>query len=161
MPSVYLAGPITGMTFDAAEDWRAEMRDALQPFGITCFSPLRQKHALRGAGVIGTKPYTNVLATDRGIMTRDHNDCATCDLIFVNFLGATRVSIGTVMECAWSFAYRKPLVVAMETDDNCHDHPMMREAFGYRVASLSHGSDVIRAILLPDAIDTRRPPSRT
>lgn len=146
---VYLAGPITGLAFDDAQDWRADMRQMLEPVGIDCYSPLRQKHFLRSAGVLEGAYNHNPMSTDRGIMTRDHFDCQTSDLIFCNLLDAKRVTIGSVMEIAWAYAYRKPLVVAMEAEGNVHEHPMVREAIGYRVPSLEHAAAVIQAILLP------------
>lgn len=151
---VYLAGAISGLAFDDAQDWRAYVRGALEPTGIDAYSPLRQKHFLENVGPIDPNGSYGVwpLSTDRGIMTRDHFDCQSSDLIFVNLLGATRVSIGTVMEIAWAFAYRKPLVMAME-DGNLHDHPMIREAIGYRVPTLDHAIAVTQAILLPHTVD--------
>jgi hypothetical protein len=114
---VYLAGPIAGLTFDGAQDWRDEVTEMLAS-EIACYSPLRNKQFLRNSGVITQTAYANPMASDRGIMTRDHFDCQTSDAIFVNLLGAERVTIGTVMEIAWGFAYRKPVVVAMEPTNN-------------------------------------------
>ena len=145
---VYLAGPITGLTYDDAQNWREEVKKALAP-EINCYSPLRQKHYLRQEGVLDQSYSCHELSTDRGIITRDHWDCKTCDLVFANFLGTTRVSIGTVMEFAWAFSYRKPLVVVMENTNNLHDHPMIREAIGYRTDSMARAIEIVRAVMLP------------
>lgn len=153
MFKVYLAGPIAGLTYDAAQDWRSEVTKALAP-EISCYSPLRQKHFLRGE--IGTKKYKDVLATDRGIMTRDHFDCMTSDLIFVNYLGTTKVSRGTDMELAFAFAYRKPVIVAVEPDSSILDHPMVREAVQFRTATLAEAIALTRAVLLPEAVDSSK-----
>jgi nucleoside 2-deoxyribosyltransferase len=147
---VYLAGPIAGLTFDDAQDWRADVTEMLAP-QIECYSPLRNKQFLRDHGVISTGQYTSPMATDRGIMTRDHWDCQTSDAIFCNLLGTTKVTIGTVMEIAWAFSYRKPLVVVMERNNNLHDHPMIREAIGYRTDSMNEAIAITRAVLLHDA----------
>lgn len=147
---VYLAGPIAGLTYDEGQDWRENVKDALAP-DIECYSPLRNKEFLRTSGVIGTSAFTHPMATDRGIMTRDHFDCQTSDLIFCNLLGTARVTIGTVMEIAWAFAYRKPLVVVMEKGNNLHDHPMIREAIGYRTDNFVEATAITRAILLHNA----------
>ena len=145
---VYLAGPISGLTYDGAQSWRKVVTDTLAP-DITCYSPLRQKHYLRSEGTLEQSYTCHELSTDRGIMTRDHWDCMTSDVVFANLLGATRISIGTVMELAWAFAYRKPLIVVMEPENNAHEHPMIREALGYRVDSLERGVEIARALLLP------------
>lgn len=147
IPKVYLAGPITGLDYNEGQDWRNE---ATELFGrkMDCFSPLRYKQYLRAEGKLSFG-YKNILSTDRGIMARDHHDCMTSDLVFVNLLGAKEPSKGTIMEIAWAYAYRKPLVVVMEPEGNCHEHGMIREAIDFRVASLEHAVDVARAILLP------------
>lgn len=145
---VYLAGPISGLTFDEGQDWRTYVRGVLAQSGIKGYSPLRQKHFLREAGVLSGS-YPNPMATSRGIMTRDHFDVKTADLIFVNFLGAKKLSAGTVMELGWAYAYGKPVVCAIEPDDTVHAHPMIEEAIGYRLPTLDAAIAVTQAILLP------------
>jgi hypothetical protein len=49
-----------------------------------------------------------VLSCARGITTRDYNDCKRCDILVANFLGADKISIGTVMEIAWAKAFPNP-----------------------------------------------------
>ena len=148
MKKVYLAGPITGLDFGTSVGWRTYAKAALQP-DIEGFSPLRCKEYLAERGALLASGYDDtVLSSARGIMTRDHHDCMTCDLILVNLLGAERVSIGTVMEIAWGHAYRKPLVVAMEKTGNVHDHAMITEAIGFRVETMDQALVTVRAILL-------------
>ena len=148
-PKVYLAGAISGLTYDAAEEWRGAVKAALLPDDIDCFSPLRNKQYLRKEGVLEQSYPHNAFSSDRGINTRDHWDCLSSDLIFVNLLGAQRVSVGTVMEIAWGFAYRKPVVAVIEEAGNLHDHPMIREAIGFRVPSVGEGVLITRSILRP------------
>lgn len=147
---VYLAGPIAGLTYDEGQDWREYAQAALASHFINGYSPLRQKDFLRAAGVIGKTQFANPMATDRGIMTRDHNDCKTADAILVNLLGAKSVSAGTVMEMAWAYAYGVPLIVAMEETGNLHEHPMIRESIDFRVTTLDEAIAVTVAILLPN-----------
>ena len=145
---VYLAGPIAGLTYDEGQDWRAYAQAALETHGILGYSPLRQKDFLRSHGVIGTAKWDNPMATDRGIMTRDHNDVKTSGALLINLLGAQKVSAGTAMEMAWAWAYKIPVVVAIEDTGNCHEHPMMRETFDYRVPDLDAAISIVAAILL-------------
>lgn len=147
--TVYLAGPISGLTYDGAQSWRDAVKDALAP-RIHAYSPLRAKQHLRAHGVLEQSYETSPLSTDRGINTRDHHDCMTCDLIFCYLLGAPRISVGTVMEVAWAFAYRKPLVLVMEPTGNLHDHPMLRECVGFRTNDLDEAIQITRSILLHD-----------
>src|SRR4051812_12682585 len=105
MYHVYLAGPITGLSFDNAVNWREEFIAKL-PSEIVGLSPLRGKDYLEGEPSIAAC-YENaglVLSCERGITTRDYNDVKRSDVIVVNLLGAQKVSIGTVMEIAWAKA---------------------------------------------------------
>lgn len=148
-PSVYTVGPITGVSFGACVDWRVDFARALAP-EIICFSPMRRKDDLQDIGGLIKDDYVgNVLSCSRGIMTRDYFDCRRHDLAVANFLGAQKVSIGSIMEVAWTFKDRVPLIVVMEPEGNVHDYSMVREATGFRVTTLQEAEKVARAILLP------------
>lgn len=146
-PRVYLAGPIKGLAYGEAVDWREAMSEALSP-EIVAYSPMRGKHYLDNGQPLPMAVAESVLSNSRAIMTRDHNDCRTADMVIANLAGAQTVSIGTVMEIAWSFAYRVPLVLIHE-DGDLHDHPMIREAAGWTVRTLDEAVYVARSVLLP------------
>lgn len=157
-PSVYLAGPITGESYEGATDWREHVAGLLAAPSdpkrrIAAFSPLRCKPYLASEKVLGTAYDQHVLSTARGIFVRDYNDCRRCDALIVNFLGATRVSIGTVMEIAWAVAFRKPVIVVMEPRGNVHEHAMLSESYGFRVVTLAEAVSVAQALLLPGRRD--------
>ena len=143
---VYLAGPITGCTYGECTDWRKDFADSM-PDVIECFSPMRFKKHLENAGPIEDNYPQHVLCSQRGIMSRDYFDCVRADIGVFNLLGATRVSIGTVMEMAWCYAKQIPTVVAMEKEGNLHEHSMLREAMSFRVESIEAAKEVVRAIL--------------
>lgn len=146
---VYLAGPITGLTFDGADDWRKEAIAELAKHNIKGLSPLRAKEYLREIGEIsGTgEEYAHMgpLSLPRGVTTRDRYDATRCDVLLVNVKGAKKVSIGTVMEIAWADAKRIPIV--MVTDDkNPHDHMMVNECLGFVVSDIDEALHIIKAI---------------
>lgn len=148
-PSVYLAGPITGLTYDEAQDWRAGVRSELWDAGIEAFSPLRVKHYLREHGVLEDQYQgINALSDGRGIIARDRNDVRRRDMVLANLVGAERVSIGTVMEIAWADAFRTPVVIAMEPE-NVHQHAMVVESVGFIVPTLEEAIEIVKAVLLP------------
>jgi nucleoside 2-deoxyribosyltransferase len=149
MKNVYLAGPITGQTFDGCTDWRQFAIKELGAVGITGLSPMRAKDYLKNESFVGDEYQDTVLSSSRGIITRDRWDTTRCDLILVNFLGAERVSIGTVMEMAWADACRTPSIVVMKSEGDLHDHSMLREVTGFRVETLEEGLEVAKAILTP------------
>lgn len=152
--SVYLAGPITGLTFDDATDWRNHARDALAKHGIEGLSPLRGKAYLKTLGQLSAgslaEGKAGILSKPRAIMVRDFRDATTCGALLVNLLGATRVSIGTVMEIAWAYQIHTPIVCCMEPEGNVHDHAMITEAIGIRCTSLEQGLAVCVSILNPN-----------
>lgn len=145
---VYLAGPITGLDYKGATNWRNEVRDKVGPY-IGTYSPLRGKEFLGRATAIADHYDGSVMAGVKGINTRDYNDVVTSDAVFVNFLGSKKVSIGTVMEIAWAKAHNVPVVCVME-EDNIHHHAMLDYACGYIVDNLEEGVEVLKALLFSD-----------
>lgn len=153
---IYLAGPITGVSFNGCVSWREWFIDHL-PKELVGLSPLRGKDYLEGEGNLQMQYADKVLSTARGITTRDYNDVRRADLIVANLLGAGRVSVGTVMEIAWAKAFSVPVVAVMEPDGNVHDHAMIQECVGFRVETLAEALWLSRVILLP--APHRRPAS--
>jgi nucleoside 2-deoxyribosyltransferase len=154
--TVYLAGPISGCTWEEATGWRNEVRDQLLRSSIKAVSPLRAKVYLRECtnpikdhyddDDIDVNAFQN-MSTPRGITTRDRFDCLNTNVLFVNLLGTDRVSIGTAMEIAWADANRIPSVIVIEDEGNPHDHAMINECTGYRVNTLEKGIEIVKAIL--------------
>lgn len=146
-PTVYLAGPITGCTYEEATDWR---HGFTRKVGATvrCLSPMRGKAYLAS---LDSMPHTfnEVMSIQKAIVARDYFDTRRCDVMVANFLGAIEVvSIGTVIECAWAHAHGVPVLAVIEQEGNCHDHPMLRETWGWRVPSLDEAAAAIQIILV-------------
>jgi nucleoside 2-deoxyribosyltransferase len=154
-PRVYLAGPISGQSFASATEWRATAIQNLRKYGIKAYSPMRSKEFLRGSGELPTfasMPDAGPLATSKGIMSRDHNDCIRADALLINFLGVDRVSLGTAMELAWAYDRHIPVVVVAESDNPNIVHPMAHEAIKFRVDTLAEGLALIHTIVFPEGI---------
>lgn len=149
---VYLAGPITGLSYADGQDWRLQAKTILSEMGITAFSPLRNKNYLDSIGkipaLVDRKDVHRPLSTPKGIVTRDVHDVMSADALLVNLIGTEAVSIGTVMEIAIAYSHRKPMVLAMEPD-NIHEHPFVLEMCGFRVETLQDAIDLVGDILLP------------
>jgi len=163
---VYLAGPIGGLTFKEGQGWRDYVAREL-PMEIRAMSPLRGKGQLTSlrSGVIHANGYyeDNPLTAQAGITARDRNDCMRADAVLFNLLGATSVSIGTMVEIGWADAYRKPIVLVIEDPGNVneptgnvHEHPMIRAVSGFRVNNLDDAIAVLTAVLLPEGEGTPR-----
>jgi len=152
---VYLAGPITGLSYDGAVDWRDYVCQKLNP-SLIGYSPLRFKQYLKDEKVITSRQEDNIkhsdlsvtLSSDKGIVARDGFDVKTSDLVIMNLLGAKRVSIGTVWEAGLAYAYDVPVILVMEPEGNIHDHMMIR-TIPFIVHDLDTAIQVAHAILLP------------
>ncbi len=148
----YLAGPITGESFDSATTWREDFKTKLNN-GIVGISPLRCKEYLDSEACIkdaydgGQNGMALPLSTSRAITTRDYYDVMHCDMLVAYVKGAKIVSIGTVVEIAWAKAFNKPVVLIIENEGNIHEHSMIREAIGYRVDSLDGAIYIVNSFL--------------
>jgi nucleoside 2-deoxyribosyltransferase len=144
---IYLAGAISGLTYEEAQDWRTDFAESIDP-RIECFSPLRGKEYLTMRGPLEGSYDEFPLSTDRGITVRDRNDCMGADLVVFNMLGAKRVSIGTMVEFGWADAARVPSVLIMEKTGNVHEYPMVREIASFRVDNVADAIAIAEVVLL-------------
>lgn len=145
----YLAGPITGLTYGDAVDWREQIKKLL-PGEITGMSPMRCKQYLKKHDKIKSGYSEYPLSTPKGIKTRDKNDCKRSNVLIINVLGAKTVSIGTVLEIGWADSFGIPSILIMEEEGNIHDHPMIRESVGFVVQTIEDAALIASAILLPN-----------
>lgn len=154
--TVYLAGPIDGLSYQEGIGWRDHAQKELAVEGIKGLSPQRGKEYIGEIKEIADEMdfskqeglSDNPMSTSKGIMARDKFDALNCTILFVNFLGAKRVSIGTIMEIAWAYMQGKPIIVVIEDDDKLHkNHPMLRETFSYVVNDIDQGLDIVKGIL--------------
>lgn len=148
--TAYLAGPITGLSYAGATDWRFYAVEKLAQHGIRGLSPMRGKHYLSHLkSISGTgEEYKDlgVLSTQKSVVTRDRMDTTTSDVVLMNLLGAERVSIGTMIEAGWADGARVPIVLVIEPE-NVHHHMMLREIAGFVVGSLDEALATIISIL--------------
>lgn len=145
---VYLAGPISGLSYEGAQTWRDEFSAQIDP-QIACYSPLRGKDYLKMRGPLEGSYEEFPLSTDQGITTRDRFDCMGSDLVVFYLLGAERISIGTMIELGWADAARNPAILIIEKTGNPHEHPMLRETTQFRVDNMKDAIAIAEIILLP------------
>lgn len=149
---VYLAGPITGLDYAGATDWREYAKDRLAKYGILGVSPMRAKEFLKNlrsmpSGEEARHIDTHGLALPHGYVARDRLDVRRSDAILMNLMGAKIVSIGTMVELGWADAFHKPIVLAMENVGNIHEHGFVRELTQYHNTDLDTAIETIAAIL--------------
>lgn len=154
--TVYLAGPIDGLSFREGVEWRQYAQKQLATEGVKGISPQRGKDYI-GENAVLSKDMDfvkqealfsdNIMSTAEMIMTRDKFDALNCDVLLVNFHGAKRASIGTVMEIAWAYLQGKPVIVVADEDDTLHrKHPMLRKAFSCITSDLDEAIEVVLSI---------------
>lgn len=135
---VYLAGGIQGMSYQECIEWRDKVSQILAFYEIESMSPMRGKAFLQPEKSIKTSYEQNRMSTKAAIFARDKWDCLRADIVFVNLLGATRVSIGTMFEIAWAQDHGKYIIIAME-DENLHVHAFVQESASLIVPTLEEG----------------------
>ena len=144
---VYLAGPISGQSYGLCTSWREEVKSELLLAGILGYSPMRGKAYLSKEATIADSYSDHTMSSIVGINVRDYNDVKTSDALLVNLLECNgKVSIGTVMEIAWTRVFQIPVVIVMEKG-NVHDHGML--TYGNIVVStIEEGIAAIKQLLL-------------
>ncbi len=149
MSKVYLSGPIMGLNYQEARfGWRAEVAARFFP-GIEALSPMRQEgHLAEVEGPLGDTDAerNHIFSHARMIVAKDWLDIKQSDIVLVNFLGATNVSKGTLVEMGMAYASGKTIVIVMEDKGNVHDHPFVRE-LGMVVTNLDDAVNIINAML--------------
>jgi nucleoside 2-deoxyribosyltransferase len=149
-PIVYLAGPVTGLSFNQAYEWRKTASDLLAP-RIECANPVRGQLHLKDEAAIKHTYIGNPFTSQRGIMVQDHYDVCRSTVLLVNLLGAREKSQGTGMELAWAWDKHIPVVAVIEDEGNPHDgHPMILETFSFRCSDLLTGIEIIRRLVIPE-----------
>lgn len=147
MTLVYLGGPIKGLSYEGATNWRYEARNKLNQDLIEVLDPMRNKEWLVGVQKFGEPPESDPLTAQKGIVTRDRMDLKRCDMVLFNLRGAEQVSIGTMVEFGWADAFRKPIVTIVGPED-LHWHAFVRELSGFIVGSLGDGLEVVKRVLV-------------
>lgn len=143
---LYLGGPITGLSWDDATDWREVVIRKLPPH-IIGVSPLRAKRYLHAENSLNDSYEAFPLSSKRGIAMRDFYDVERCDGMLFNFLEAKKISIGSILEIGGGAVLRKPIVVVME-EENIHQHSMVNDRV-LVVPDLEQGITVACALISP------------
>lgn len=155
---VYLAGPISGMSYGEATDWRQAITSLFLP-GIVGVSPMRMKEwASKLKAIKDVKQYAKVADEEdflisgesHAINTRDMYDVRTCDMTLIympkSLTDKAGISVGTVKEIGYAARDRKPMVLVTD-DKKVAGHPLIREDIGWIVPTLEMGADVVNSVL--------------
>jgi len=142
--TVYLAGPIAGLTEGEAKDWRSDVSERLLEHNIMGISPLRCEPATDGRYDISTTQNgDNLFGTAQAIGSKNEFDARNADMILV-YLPSP--SIGTIIELGWGKALNTPTVVVTD-DPGIKLHPVIRHCSSWSLDTLDEAVDVIIGVL--------------
>lgn len=142
---VYLAGPITGLTFRGCQDWRDGVKDELKEYYIDAVSPLRLKEFLDDGKIINGADMPR-----NWIVNRDRWDVEMADVVLANLAGATKVSLGTVSEITQARGNPTTFCIVVlpegEKETNPHHHIFTYALVDAIVESLEEAVELIKVL---------------
>jgi nucleoside 2-deoxyribosyltransferase len=144
---IYLAGPITGKSFDEVMSRYREKTSLLVDFGYEVLSPMTAKGGLKGENAFVSTGYSGPVANDHSIFGRDRWMVTQADVVLVDLSNAVTVSIGATMELAWASYLNKHTVLVMQ-HGNVHDHAFVKEAADVRFGDMEEAYDYLRELSL-------------
>lgn len=141
--TVYLAGPITGLSYGGATGWRHQVVGELAERAphIRCIDPMRAKQHLAAVEAIGPFGHEGGLLDGHAVVQRDLWDVARSDVLLMNLAGSKAASIGCMVELGWAKAHRRFSIVVLPHDErgpggNPHDHLFVHEVASALVPDL-------------------------
>jgi nucleoside 2-deoxyribosyltransferase len=145
---VYLGGPITGLGYEEARNgWRPKFAGLLDIF-IHPLSPMRQEGHLAEIKEISAHSYDhNQLSSAKGIVAKDCLDIDRSAIVVFNFLGAKKVSAGSVWEMGYAKCAHKPIIIIMEPEGNPHDHVFIVTSADFRCTSIEEAAGIVNSLL--------------
>jgi nucleoside 2-deoxyribosyltransferase len=161
---IYLAGPITGLTFPVANAWRQKVRDALPP-SVETLNPLRFDDPDQTENFIHRSPAFDGM---KNVVRRNYHDVQRSDLILACFENCSpdNISIGSVYELGWAYSLRIPTIVVVpglteettmaearsmaQRPSTNYNHPYLKEAVDHLTDNLDEAIRIVR-VLLPDS----------
>jgi len=127
MQTIYLCGPITGLTLPDAKSWRHKVKGSLANLAQVIDPTRDSPDTIRRSESAQTRVMTaNRLLHGKQIVKRNRFDIERSDVVLACFLGTKSVSIGSVGEIFWADAMGKPVIIVRE-EDNLHNHDMLNE----------------------------------
>jgi nucleoside 2-deoxyribosyltransferase len=115
---VYLAGAISGLTFQRGNQWREALAAELTKLGIESFNPLAPDKKLNDGRVIKHADYPEGV-TGEDIFNRDKNWIDQANLVVANF-NAPHFSPGTMWEIGYAYGQRIPVIAFGDVSQLSH-----------------------------------------
>jgi hypothetical protein len=151
--TVYLAGPIAGLSYGEAAGWRDRVGQELANHAphIRCLDPMRGKQEIEASPRIEAGRGGDLYGPEMTV-ARDLWDIESADVILMNLAGVSDVSIGSMIELGHAAALRKLVIVVLPEQSeshvsgtNPHDHPFVRQVASGVVGSLDDAIELLKA----------------
>jgi len=148
--TIYLAGPISGLSYEAVVDRYKTYVPALRDIGFNVIFPMTAKGYLRNEIKFKAHGDANPVSTNGAIVGRDEWMVHQCDILVADLAAATeRVSIGTVCEISWAHLLHKHILVTM-TEENFHHHAFILEQAHIILPSMSEILEYLTEVQLAE-----------
>jgi nucleoside 2-deoxyribosyltransferase len=149
MMKIYLAGPISGKSYDEVVSRYKEKITILSDFGYEVLSPMTGKSNLEGISSLTSSGYKDhPISNDHAIFERDKWMVTQADIVLVDLSNVTdQISIGSMMELAWASYLNKHTVLVINPG-GLHDHAFVHEATDVKFVSLSDAYDYLKELAL-------------
>ena len=152
MKAVYLSGPITGLTYKQARfGWRKEVGDRLAEASIPVLSPMRHEGHLAELEAkkitnASIDPINHFFSQPKMIVAKDFLDIDMSEVMLVNFIGAKKVSQGTVAEMGYAYAKGKTIITVLDKD-NVHNSVFVREMSDAVLDNMDDALHIVQSLL--------------
>lgn len=140
MKTVYLAGPMSGLTWKEMSEWRCEAAEKLQVHGLQTITPTRAKPFLKDPALIRRRWIRDV-----AVSRRDRNDLKNASAVLMNLSMTEAISIGTMVELGWADAFGVPVILVVQP--GAVQHVFLRALATEIVYSLEEGITAILELL--------------
>ena len=125
MKSVYLVGPIGGLSYEDATQWRVEAREVLEARHWDVFDPMTGHESLKGEKDIGVGLGNAKFVENGCIFHSDLFRINEADILLVNLLKLSpKQSVGTFFEYGYGYANKK-MIITVTTDSYISKHPFI------------------------------------
>jgi nucleoside 2-deoxyribosyltransferase len=124
---VYLAHPISGLSYEDVVSYYEEMTKRLKNWGFEILCPMTAKGYLRTERTFKAHGYDNPVSTNHAIFERDCWMVKQSDILLCDFTDTKDASIGCCMELAWASMLGKHTVIVLP-EENIHRHAFVLES---------------------------------
>lgn len=153
-PTIYLAGPMKGLTWEHAYGWRQWATGKLTKAGWKILCPVRPQISDVDPSTVIQNPAREELDSDKrpilktasAFVTKDELFIRRSDMLLANFLDATEVSAGTMWELGLAWGLGKQIVSVFEAG-NPHDTAFVRRRSHVFVDTLAEAVEYLEHLV--------------